>query len=48
MERRDLCRRRNQASGADASAGLAIGTGLVAALYLVLNVVFIYAMPLET
>ncbi|HWZ33297.1 MAG TPA: amino acid permease [Bryobacteraceae bacterium] len=27
---------------------LAIGTGLVAVLYLVLNVVFIYAMPLET
>ena len=26
---------------------LAIGTGLVAALYLVLNVVFIYAAPLE-
>ena len=27
---------------------LAVGTGLVAVLYLVLNVVFIYAAPLET
>lgn len=48
MERGNVCRRGVEASGRTLPLSLAFGTTLVAALYIGLNALFIYAVPLES
>src|SRR5258708_35421828 len=48
MERRHLCGRRAETARAHTTPFTRYGTILVAALFIALNVLFIYAVPLES